>query len=126
MESVLFQEHPPADKEKFPRWQYEGNKNEGWVDYTEDVQEQIRVQWDPELRDMTKDGTFLLDQGADWKYVLNIFTLEEAADHEIVQDLVKNREGSTIVGYQEHCGEHAKRRLIRVVLGQDGVGADFA
>ena len=47
-------ERLPADKSQFPRWQFEGNKNEGWLDYPQDVQVGIRAHWDPIVQDMGK------------------------------------------------------------------------
>ncbi len=39
------EQYPPADLGKFPRYDYEGDKREGWKPYPEPVQEEPRQFW---------------------------------------------------------------------------------
>ena len=65
--------HPPADKSQFPRWQFEGNKNEGWLDYPQDVQAGIRERWDPTVNDLTEAVSLVHETGLDGTYMINVF-----------------------------------------------------
>ena len=113
-------EHPPADKSQFPRWQFEGNKNEGWRDYPQDVQVSIREHWDPTLQDMAQPVYLHHQTGDDWNYLINVFTMAEAATNEQMQKF-PDKPGMMIVGYQETASVRTKGKLrpIRIVLTTD-------